>query len=162
MLLAVLVAGLLVLALLVLFVVQAFFIPSRAMEPTVDVGDRVLINRRSHLNGVDRGDIVVFKRPDRADGGPKTLIKRVVAVGGDTVESRGDVLHVNGQPADEPYAEGRPIGFPVTRTTVPPDKVFLLGDNRSNSADSRVFGPIDEDAIVGRAFLVLGDGVKTL
>jgi signal peptidase I len=142
--------GLLVAFVVKTFVIQAFFIPSPAMAPTLQIGDRVLVNR---LAGVDRGDIVVFERLPEEQAVIKDLIKRVVAVGGDTIESRGNTLFVNGQAVVEPYVKTSDIGNPVLRTTIPPDHVFVMGDNRTNSADSRVFGPVAEDRIVGRAFL---------
>ena len=151
--------GILAAALLVAFVVktfliQAFFIPSPSMVPTLEVHDRVLVNKLSYkLHEVNRGDVVVFERPPNDTGAIKDLIKRVVAVEGDTVESRGDTLYVNDQPVREPYVRTSSIGTAVTKRTIPPNQVFVMGDNRANSSDSRVFGPIDEDRIVGRAFV---------
>ena len=136
------------------FLFQAFFIPSPSMTPTLDVHDRVLVNKLSYKVGdVERGDVVVFERPPNDTGTIRDLIKRVVAVGGDTIESRGDTLYVNDQPVREPYRKTSSIGNAVTRMTIPPGQVFVMGDNRTNSSDSRVFGPINEDAIVGRAFV---------
>jgi len=140
------------------FLVQAFWIPSPSMEPTLEQGDRVLVNKLAYkFHDVHRGDVVVFERPpgtsNGADDEIKDLIKRVVGVGGDRIESRDGSLYVNRELIDEPYLE------PGTRTDVPeaivvPDgQVFVMGDNRENSEDSRVFGPIDEDTIVGRAFV---------
>jgi signal peptidase I len=146
-------------ALLVAFVVktflfQAFFIPSPSMVPTLEVHDRVLVNKLSYrLHDVHRGDVVVFERPPNDAGTIRDLIKRVVAVEGDTIETRGDTLFVNDKPVREPYVKTSSIGGAVTRRTIPQNQVFVMGDNRTNSSDSRVFGPIDEDAIVGRAFV---------
>lgn len=139
------------------FVVKAYFLPSPSMEPTLEVGDRVLVNRLSRTD-VHRGDIVVIKRPEADGGRIRELIKRVVAVGGDTVETQGDRLVVNGQPVDEPYVRSDP-GDPVQRQQVPAGHVFVLGDNRTRSSDSRTFGPVPDDTVVGRAFLrVWGSG----
>ncbi len=146
-------------ALLVAFVVktflfQAFFIPSPSMVPTLEVHDRVLVNKLSYkAHSVHRGDIVVFERPPNDAGTIRDLIKRVVAVQGDTIESRNDTLFVNDQPVKEPYRATASIGNPVTRRTIAQGQVFVMGDNRTNSSDSRVFGPIDESTIVGRAFV---------
>ncbi len=146
-------------ALLVAFVVktflfQAFFIPSPSMEPTLLVDDRVLVNKLSYrLGDISRGDLVVFERSPSEAGTIRDLIKRVVAIEGDTIESRGDTLFVNDQPVVEPYRKTASMGGAVTRRTIPQNQVFVMGDNRTNSSDSRVFGPIDEDAIVGRAFV---------
>ena len=146
-------------ALLVAFVVktflfQAFFIPSPSMVPTLQVHDRVLVNKLSYkVHEVNRGDVVVFERPPNDAGTIRDLIKRVVAVEGDTIETRGDTLYVNDQPVREPYLKTSSIGSAVTRRTIPANQVFVMGDNRTNSSDSRVFGPIDEDAVIGRAFV---------
>jgi signal peptidase I len=153
------IAGGIAIALLVeAFLIQAFWIPSPSMEPTLDVGDRVLVNKLSYkFHDVRRGDVVVFERPPGASTGEndeiKDLIKRVIAIGGDTIEAREGNVYVNGEPIEENYLEpGTPTGnLPLTE--IPAGHVFVMGDNRTNSEDSRVFGPIDEDAIVGRAFI---------
>jgi signal peptidase I len=141
------------------FVVQAFYIPSGSMEKTLNIQDRVLVNKLSyHLHDVHRGDIVVFKRPKSASGGPeiKDLIKRVVALPGETVESRDGRMFINDKPLDEPYLQPGILAVPaVKRQTVPPGTYFLMGDNRSNSHDSRFedIGPIPRKLIIGRAFV---------
>jgi signal peptidase I len=140
------------------FLIQAFWIPSPSMEPTLDVGDRVLVNKLSYkLHDVHRGDVVVFERPPGAstgeDGEIKDLIKRVIAVGGDTIEAREGYVYVNGERIDEDYLEPGTPTDNLPLKTIPDGRVFVMGDNRTNSEDSRVFGPIDEDAIVGRAFI---------
>jgi signal peptidase I len=177
----VVVAGALLVAVVIKsFLFQAFYIPSVSMEPTLKVGDRVLVNKLSYkLHDVHRADIVVFERPptdpqtvEGCDGTPVTitpqksteevhdLIKRVVAVGGETVESRGGRVFVNGLPLPEPYlAAGTTTpafessAFPSQCIRVPKGDVFVLGDNRNNSAASNRFGPISENLIVGRAFI---------
>jgi signal peptidase I len=140
------------------FLIQAFWIPSPSMEPTLDVGDRVLVNKLSYkLHDVHRGDVVVFERPPRAstgeDGEIKDLIKRVVAVGGDTIEAKEGEVYVNGERIDENYLEPGTPTDNLPLKTIPDGQVFVMGDNRTNSEDSRIFGPIDEDTIVGRAFI---------
>ena len=151
----VILGGALALALIVkTFLFQAFFIPSPSMVPTLEVHDRVLVNKLSYkLHDVNRGDVVVFERPPNDTGTIRDLIKRVVAVGGDTIESKGNTLYVNDQPVKEPYVKTENIGTAVSRRTIPEGQVFVMGDNRTNSSDSRVFGPIDQDRIVGRAFV---------
>jgi signal peptidase I len=140
------------------FLIQAFWIPSPSMEPTLDVGDRVLVNKLSYkLHDVHRGDLVVFERPAGAstgqDGEIKDLIKRVIAVGGDTIEAREGNVYVNGERLDEDYLEPGTPTDNLPLTTIPEGRVFVMGDNRTNSEDSRIFGPIDENDIVGRAFI---------
>jgi signal peptidase I len=145
--------------------VQAFWIPSPSMVPTLNVGDRVLVNKLSYrLHDVHRGDLIVFERPPESSGNGENdirdLIKRVIAVGGDTIEQRNNLVYVNGDRVDEPYLEPGTPTENLPRQTIPEGHVFVMGDNRTNSEDSRVFGPVDEDRIVGRAFvrvLPLGD-----
>ena len=159
---AVVILGAVVVALVIkTFLLQAFYIPTQSMEPTLHVGDRVLVNKLSYdLHDVNRGDIVVFERPPNAASGEiEDLIKRVIALPGDTVEVREGYVYVNGEKIEEPYlmAQGKTDPFrapgcsPIC--TVPDGHVFVLGDNRQNSQASNIFGPIDEDLIVGRAFV---------
>lgn len=150
----VIVAAAFVLALLVQqFVVKPFAIPSPSMEPTLVEGDRVLVNRLVyHFRSPERGDIVVFHPPDRPGSDP--FIKRVVAVSGDSVAVHDGVLWVNEVPQDEPYIKEHPILEDFPETTIAPGYVWVMGDNRNNSGDSRVFGPVSEEAIMGEAFAV--------
>ncbi len=163
------IVGALVVALVVkTFLFQAFFIPSASMEPTLEKGDRVVVNKLSYdLHDVNRGDVIVFElEPDQVGpDGIKDLIKRVVGLPGDTIETRDGVVFINDRSLEEPYlAEGMITGDPddgqnpaIPRQTVPEGHVFVLGDNRSNSADSRYpyRGPIPIDSIVGRAFVLI-------
>jgi len=139
------------------FLFQAFYIPSRSMEPTLAVGDRVLVNKLSYdVHEVNRGDVVVFHLPPEEVGpdGIKDLIKRVIALPGEVIESRDGVVYVDDRRLIEPYLpDGGPTGPEIERQTVPDGHVFVMGDNRDNSADSRVRGPVAIDDIVGRAFL---------
>ena len=166
---AAVVIGALVVALVVkTFLFQAFYIPSASMEPTLSKGDRVLVNKISYdLHDVHRGDVIVFEL-DADEVGPdgiKDLIKRVIGLPGDVIETRDGAVYVNDQAIDEPYlAEGTVTGDPqdsqnpaIERQTVPDGHVYVLGDNRSNSADSRYpdRGPIEIDNIVGRAFVLV-------
>lgn len=151
------------------FLFQAFYIPSESMTPTLQVGDRVLVNKLSYdLHDVNRGDIIVFEAPEAArSDGIEDLVKRVVGLPGDTItgDARGGVL-VNGRRLDEPYLPrgtqsrfndvppgcGTPAGG-APGCVVPKDHLFMMGDNREASKDSRVFGPVPEDTIVGRVFV---------
>ena len=138
------------------FLFQAFYIPSESMVPTLKVGDRVLVNKLSYdLHDVHRGDIVVFKAPPEArSDGIDDLVKRVIGLPGDTVEAREDGrIYVNDRLLDEPYlpAGTRTTNLPPTK--VPAGHLFMMGDNRTASRDSRYFGPIAESAIIGRVFL---------
>jgi signal peptidase I len=150
----VIVAAAFVLALLVQqFLVKPFAIPSPSMEPTLVEGDRVLVNRLVyHFHSPHRGDVIVFHPPNRPGSDP--FIKRVVAVGGDTIEVRDGYLYVNGVRQAEDYIKEHPIVGDYERTVVPEGYVWAMGDNRNNSGDSRVFGPVSLDAIMGEAFAV--------
>ncbi len=156
------IGGGVVIALLVeAFLIQAFWIPSESMGSTLEIGDRVLVNKLSYkLHDVHRGDVIVFERPDNApqateaDGDEiKDLIKRVIAVEGDTIEGRDGKVFVNGDELEESYLEPGTPTDNLDRQEIPADTVFVMGDNRTNSQDSRIFGPVDEDDIVGRAFI---------
>jgi signal peptidase I len=137
------------------FLIQAFFIPSGSMLPTLHEDDRVLVNKLSYdLHDVNRGDLVVFERPEGESAGQiKDLIKRVVALPGERIEQRDGDVYIDGDLLEEPYlAEGTETTN-LDPQTVPDGHVFVMGDNRGDSMDSRVFRAIDEDLIVGRAFV---------
>ena len=151
----ILVGALLVALLVKTFLLQAFYIPSASMEPTLKIGDRVLVNKLSYdFHDVNRGDVVVFRSPP-GEGNPdiKDLIKRVIALPNETVEGHDGRVFINGDALREPYLpEGMTTSaFPAQK--IPPGHVWVMGDNRSNSKDSRVFGPINDDLVVGRAFI---------
>ncbi|TCJ20524.1 signal peptidase I [Rubrobacter taiwanensis] len=134
------------------FIVEAFYIPSESMEPTLQVNDRVLAAKFVYyFTTPERGDIVVFRSVENPD---EDLIKRVIGLPGDTVAIQGGTLFVNGQPRQEPYVARGVGGFATFGpVTVPEGHYFMMGDNRSNSQDSRVFGPVPEENLIGDAFL---------
>ncbi|WP_055479647.1 signal peptidase I [Sphaerimonospora mesophila] len=153
--------GGIVVALLVhAFVLQSFYIPSGSMENTLLLNDYVAVNKLAYKFGdVDRGDIVVFKGWDGED-----TIKRVIGVGGDTVKCCDTKrrITVNGTPLEEEGAYLYPGVYPSGRkfeVKVPPGRLWLMGDHRNNSMDSRTFledghlGTISEDDVIGRAFV---------
>jgi len=134
------------------FVMEAFWIPSGSMIPTLEIGDRVLVNKFIYrFTEPERGDIIVFESVDNPDD---DLIKRVVGLPGDKISVRDGKLLVNGKPQKEPYTNKKhPDKSFYAQTTVPKNHVFVMGDNRAKSADSRVFGPLPEKNIEGEAFL---------
>ncbi len=135
------------------FVFEAFYIPSKSMVPTLEVGDRVLVNKFIYdFTQPKRGQVVVFKNPENPNADP--LIKRIVGLPGDTIRLRDGKLYVNGVLQREPYVnKATPDPIPYGPKKVPPGHVFVMGDNRGDSEDSRYFGAIPESSIEGEAFL---------
>ncbi|HKQ04251.1 MAG TPA: signal peptidase I [Blastocatellia bacterium] len=146
--------ALLVAALFVVFVVQPVKVEGTSMLPRLHDGERIFVNKLVyyHIPKIDRGDIVVFWFPDDPD---KSYIKRIIGLPGELVEVRGGRIHVNGQMLDEPYLDPQ---LNVGRMTLPPTLVkqhyyFVMGDNRDNSSDSRIWGQVPEKYIYGKALL---------
>ena len=178
------------------FLVQAFFIPSASMKPTLVEGDRVLVEKISYaLHDPRRGDVVVFEKsvfgqeedvplPEDArnflrellglpTGLEEDYIKRVVAVAGDTIRYVGNPrrMIVNGEQVNQDFIKGGRDKFSSTITSadckrlemdevrggcrIPAGRIFVMGDNRANSEDSRILGPIEQDKVIGRAFVVI-------
>lgn len=145
------------------FFIQAFKIPSESMEDTLLVGDFLFANkfiygaklplldtRLPSVRDPRPGDIIIFKYP----GDKRTdYIKRCVAVAGQTVELRGTNLYVDGVLQSEDYAKYH-HGSNYGPEKVPPGHIFMMGDNRDNSADSRVWGPLDTDLVLGKAMFI--------
>jgi signal peptidase I len=133
-----------------LFLAQATRVYGSSMEPNLHTNQRLVVEKVSyHLHSPHRGDIVVIRMPER---GPELLIKRVIGLGGETVEVRGGVVYINGEALDEPYLT-RPTTGSYGPATVPEGNVFVMGDNRGASNDSRIFGPVTLDRVVGRAWV---------
>ena len=151
---AVVICALTVALLVKTFLLQAFYIPSGSMLPTLQEGDRVLVNKLD--TDPSRGDVVVFARPNGADAdGIKDLIKRVVGLPGETIEGRDGEIYIDGVRLEEGYLpdDVRSRTFPPT--VVSEGHVFVLGDNRQDSTDSTRFGEVEIDSIVGRAFVII-------
>lgn len=155
------------------FIVQAFKIPSGSMIPTLQIGDHILVNKLAYgirvplwghylvdFGKVQRGDVIVFIFPEDRS---KDFIKRVVGIAGDAVEIRGKKIYINGQQVEDPYAhfEGDDPQniLPASRddygpTKVPENHLFVMGDNRDRSYDSRFWGFVNLDDVRGKAFLI--------
>jgi signal peptidase I len=178
----VLVATALVIAFVIkTFVAQAFFIPSGSMIPQLQVGDRVVVSKLAYrLHDTNRGDIVVFDAPtgpSQPDEPPdqtflplrvvrsvlqsvglsapstQEYIKRVIGLPGETVEGRDGRIYVDGKELVEPYLPLGPTTSDFKAVTLGDNELWVMGDNREKSSDSRVFGPIDRSTVVGRAFV---------
>ena len=161
------IVGAILLALVVkVFLLQAFYIPSLSMSPTLRVGDRVLVNKLSYrLHDVNRGDVIVFERPaSETSSTIPDLIKRVVGLPGESISFIDGAVYVDGKRLDESYLSDGTVTSSANAPNkctaeapcvVPSGQVWVMGDNRSDSKDSRYFGSIDESTIVGRAFVAV-------
>ena len=151
----VLVAAMTLAALMRVFLIAAFYIPSESMEPALEIGDRLVVSKLSYRIGEpEPGDVVVFRTPPSMQSAQtEELIKRVVAVGGQEVEAIGGWLVVDGSPVDESYLSPDVYTGNFGPVRVPAGYVFVMGDNRLSSQDSRAFGAIAQSEIVGRAFV---------
>lgn len=154
---SIIVGALLVALVVKTFLFQVFLIPSDSMFPELAAQDRVVVNKLSYRTGeVERGDLIVFRRPPAAlPSDINDLIKRVVATEGETVSVEDGRVHVDGRPLEEPYLPEGVATSEMAPVDVPADHLWVMGDNRGNSQDSRYFGPISEELVVGRAFLKL-------
>jgi signal peptidase I len=165
----ILIAVLLCTVVLRTYVVQSFSIPSLSMYPTLQVGDRIIVNKLSYdLHGIHRGDIVVFARPPLEDQEYADLVKRVIGLPGETISSKGGHVYIDGKRLNEPWLPPGPDSYtgalpgdahpqfdlpgPVK---IPLGDYYVMGDNRTDSEDSRYFGPIPKSLIVGRAVAVV-------
>jgi signal peptidase I len=174
----VLVIALLIAIVIRTFVAQAYLIPTDSMQPKLDVGDRIVVDKLSYvLHGPRRGDIVVFDSPLRPPSDhaalpvrmfrrgleavglrqpdTDTLVKRVVALPGETVAGRNGRLLVDGKPLAEPYLAAGTVTSTFGPERVGDGKLWVMGDRRGTSRDSRNFGPIPRGSVVGRAGLKL-------
>lgn len=147
-------------AFIYVFVMAPYVVQGRSMESTLHDRERVIVNKAIYyLKDPKPGDIVII----HPDASGDNWIKRVVAVAGDTVEAKNDQVYVNGQPLSEEYlvdnkvqasASGDTLTKDFDPVTIPEGSVFVMGDNRNNSMDSRVIGPVEIDHVVGRAEVV--------
>jgi signal peptidase I len=164
-LVGVVVVAILVAVLLRTFVVATYSIPSGSMEPTLQIGDRIVVNKLSYdLHGVDRGNIVVFTTPPNENcAGPPVsdLVKRVIGLPGETISLKDGNVYIDGRLLPEPFLPPkiRDDTYPGPSTEpyslhqpyrVPAGDVYVMGDNRPFSCDSRFWGPIRESTIVGK------------
>jgi signal peptidase I len=143
------------------YVAQMFYIPSGSMLPTLQIGERIVVDKLSYrLHAVHRGDIVVFRKPPLEQADYSDLVKRVIGLPGDTISAVDGRVYIDGKPLSEPWLP-RPLpvtapsplpeGFSLNHPyTVPAGEYYVMGDNRTDSEDSRYFGPIPGNLIVGK------------
>lgn len=160
------------------FVFQTYFIPSPSMEPTLMIGDRIVIDKLAlDFGSIHTGDIVVFKAPRGVDidcaGDFTDVVKRVIGLPGERLYSVGNTIYIDGHALDEAWTHVEPIGGPILRHpdqgdlitasdpaataahpyVVPADHYFMMGDNHPDSCDSRFWGPVARSSIIGKAFI---------
>lgn len=141
------------------FVVQAFYVPSGSMLPTLQIGDRIVVLKTGYT--IHRGDIVVFKRPPKDVGTVDAdLVKRVIGLPGETISSRGNTVLINGRPLAEPWlpalkGQCAESAEDIPLTKIPPAHYFVMGDCRGDSADSRVWGTLPASLVVGKVFVIV-------
>ena len=133
------------------WLLEPFFIPSPSMEPTLFPGDRIIVNKIGYkFREPERGDVIVFHYPLDPE---RDFVKRVIAFEGETIEIRNNYVYIDGQRLEEPYIPDVVIGdFEPVR--VPKGHYFVMVDNRNNSEDSREWGPLDKDLLIGKAIFI--------
>ncbi|HEV3212618.1 MAG TPA: signal peptidase I [Acidimicrobiales bacterium] len=157
---AVLGVALLVAVVVRTYVIQTYFIPSISMEPTLQIGDHILVLKAAYdFTDPAIGDVIVFKAPPLEhnacqDPEVQDLVKRIIAVPGDEIRSAGNTIYVNGQPLAQPWQHTAAIGTPIHPQMVAPNRFFVMGDNRPESCDSRVWGTVPRSDIIGKAILI--------
>lgn len=145
------VPAILIALLINVFIGQATRVEGQSMEPNLHSDQRLVVEKVSYrFHGPQRFDVVVLKLPIQGD---ELLIKRIVGLPGETVEIRDGLIYINGEPLDEPFTDSDTRPGRSERVMVPPLHVFVLGDNRNHSNDSRSFGPVPIENIVGRAWV---------
>jgi signal peptidase I len=161
---AVLLVAVLASFLIRVYAFQTFEVPSGSMLPTLQIGDRLVVDKLPWLaHSIHRGDIIVFHRaPGDTDPQYPILVKRVIGLPGETISSKGDTIYINGHPIAEPWLSAlnstltcpQP-NFDITTTYIKQGQYFVMGDCRGNSSDSRFWGTVPTKNIIGRVFLVI-------
>ncbi len=133
------------------FAMQSYRVDGPSMQPGLHTDEYVMVNKAAYLfSQPQRGDVIVFRYPLDTN---KDLIKRIIAIPGDTVQTTSTEVIVDGQVLHEPYIS-QPFNFESNMWRLGPDQFFVMGDNRDNSLDSRIWGPLDRSYIIGKAFAV--------
>jgi signal peptidase I len=145
------------------YVFQTFYIPSGSMEPTLHIGDRIVVSKLSvEFGTIHIGDILVFKAPpavvSQCGDDVADLVKRVIGLPGDHLTSKGNTIYVNGSPLKQPWTHYEPIGKAIANSkggpvVVPKNQYFMMGDNEADSCDSRFWGTVPRSSVIGKVFL---------
>jgi signal peptidase I len=139
------------------FVIQTFFIPSGSMEPTLNVGDRILVFKLAYLfTNPATGDVVVFKAPPAEKCGDPSitdLVKRIVGLPGQTIWSERNTIYINGKPLHQDWPHYKLLLTPITRQLILPNHYFMMCDNHPASCDSRDWGQLPRSDIIGKVVL---------
>jgi signal peptidase I len=140
------------------FVFETYFVPSGSMYPTLQVGDRIIVDKLSvDFGTINRGDIVVFKAPKKVaiacGDDVADLVKRVIGLPGDNLTSKGNTIYVNGKAVKEKWPHIEPLGTAIGKIHVPAGEYFMIGDNHAPSCDSRAWGFVPRSSIIGKVFL---------
>jgi len=140
------------------FIIQAFKIPSGSMLETLQIGDHLLVNKFIYtFTDPKRGEIVVFQYPEDKT---RDFIKRIIGLPGETIEIKDRVVYINGEPLKEDYVKfsssdpNFAVSTNISPRRIPPDSYFVMGDNRDNSMDSRIWGFLKRDLILGKALII--------
>ncbi|MFP4497228.1 MAG: signal peptidase I [Vulcanimicrobiota bacterium] len=137
------------------FLFRTFYIPSGSMIPTLQIRDYIIVNEFIYrVKKPQRGDIVVFTPPPAANAGDKEFIKRVVGLGGETIEIIGGKVFIDGEKLKEDYVK-YPADYHLPPQKIPPGNLFVMGDNRPSSADSHIWGFLPEKNLIGRASVII-------
>jgi signal peptidase I len=139
------------------YVIQTFYIPSGSMEPTLNIGDRILVFKLAYdFASPAIGDVVVFKAPPSEHCGEPSvvdLVKRIVGVPGDRISSSGNVILINGKPLVQDWTHYANLNDPISPQRIAPNHYFMVGDNHPASCDSRVWGTVPRSDIIGKVVL---------
>ena len=136
-------------AIIRIFILEPFYIPSGSMIPTLMINDRIIVSKFNYyFSEPKRGDVVVFKYPKDQE---KRFVKRLIAFGGETIETKNSKLYINGKETPENYLPPGLRFADFGPFKVPPDSYFMMGDNRNNSDDSRVWGKMPKELMIGKA-----------
>ncbi|MHC9538511.1 MAG: signal peptidase I [Vulcanimicrobiota bacterium] len=140
--------------------VRTFYCPSTSMMPTLQLGDYFVVDKRYYKNHIPaRGDLIILNPPESADAGGKLFIKRVIATGGESVQINNGKVFINDCPLKEPYI-AEPVRYDMEKIIVGKGKVFVLGDNRNNSEDSHIWGPLDISRVKGKSLYIFWPPVR--